>query len=281
MQLIPQYIRKDCNIYLGGDAHEGSLLHHEDGENELIETVGSDPRGKLILHGDLIEGITHRDKRYDYETIKPEMHTVLLQAEAVVEKYYPIRNKIIVEIEGNHCGSVGYIGNITRDYICKRLGIPYGTSSCKITFTGTKGRTYFKHYATHGSWAFNSNNPDPKKRREANENRLKAVLAPLAQDCASMSCGHAHKGLISAPEPELGMIDDGEKESQVYTEADPTSDYIDIHQRWYVCTGSFLKTRILGISGYAEKAGYRPNELAYLKMIVENGRIEDVEKIVP
>lgn len=281
MQLIPQYIRKDCNLYMGGDSHEGSILHHEDGENEMIEAVGSDPLGKLILHGDLIEGITHRDRRYNYETIKPHMQTPLDQANAVVDKYYPIRKQIVADVEGNHCTTLDYFGNITRDLICKELGIPYGTSSCKISFTGAKGKLYFKHYATHGSWAFNSNNPDPKKRREVNENRLKAVMSPLAQDCISMSCGHAHKGIISRPEPELGMIDDGEKEIQVYSEADPTSDNIDMHQRWYLCTGSFLKTRVLGVSGYAERAGYRPNELAYLKMIIRNGRIETVERIVP
>jgi len=52
--------------------------------------------------------------------------------------------------------------------------------------------------------------------------------------------------------------------------------------RWYVNTGSFYKLYADGknVSGYAERAGYDPNELGYVVVRVKDGIINDVERVV-
>ena len=46
--------------------------------------------------------------------------------------------------------------------------------------------------------------------------------------------------------------------------------------KYYVSSGSFLRSYVEGRMSYAERFGYRPTELGCLKVIVQNDKIKDI-----
>ena len=82
MRLLQTVLPDNFNLYLFGDAHRGTIAHHEDGFKEMVQTILDDPIGYAIDHGDMIEAITVDDKRYDPDTCKTP---VLAQITAALE----------------------------------------------------------------------------------------------------------------------------------------------------------------------------------------------------
>ena len=97
-----------------------------------------------------------------------------------------------------------------------------------------------------------------------------------------MSRGHTHWLDRLPPEHDVFLADDGKRTFQNWTVADHTAEYIHPDLRWYVSTGSFLKSIITGkgISGYAEIGDYDPNNwLGYMLCKVRNGKIQEIEPV--
>ena len=64
---------------------------------------------------------------------------------------------------------------------------------------------------------------------------------------------------------------------------DQSAGFIPPDARWYATTGSFRKMYSPSGSGatdYAEMAGYSPSEIGFVKVIVEDKQIIDVQKTV-
>ncbi len=111
---------------------------------------------------------------------------------------------------------------------------------------------------------------------------LKRILKFKAGDCFLMSRGHTHWLDRLPPERDMYLTDDTKKVYQEWTAADPAAEYIHPDLRWYVSTGSFLKTILANqeISGYGEIAEYDPQLMGYALCKIRNGKIDSVE-IVP
>lgn len=281
MQIIHKTLPADHNLFLISDLHEGTLLQSEHGLEQMIQMVLSDKHNYVAILGDLAEGITIDDKRYDPATNDDRVPTPLLQYKSLVELFKPIKERIVVVLEGNHDYKISArFGNGVRDIFCSGLNVPFGTYSTKLTVNDKRGKLQYKAYLTHGYGNVNSTADDPV-RQEANMFlSLKRKLAPKAGDCAVMACGHTHKLLVKPPISKLYLADDGAKIKQHYTKADYTAEYIDPDLRWYANTGSFYKNFHMGESGYAERFGYNPTELGFCISEVRNGNIDNIRKVI-
>jgi hypothetical protein len=270
MQLIKCEIKKDCNIYQVGDLHIGTIFHHSRGLQKTLDTIEKDKTAKVILMGDLCESLSVDDPYYDSDTNTEPVP--FKQAKEIIRILQPIKKKIIAVLKGNHELRVIRYLNMS-EYIASELGTQYGTWTSKVNFVDNKGNEIFKGLFCHGDQrraTIRSNSPDPIKR-EANEKAmLKDILYPKAGDCLYMGCGHYHRLIVVPPSQELYLTDDGKEIHQHYTEH-PGKGRIHPNLRWYGLSGAFYKQYILGHDSYSEIAGYKPTELGYLLLRVENG----------
>lgn len=287
MKLLEKILPRTHNIYLIGDTHEGTMLKHRKGLAKTIERIANDPIGYFAHTGDAVEGITVDDKRYCQQTADPKSNTPVRQYKAVVEELTPIKDKLLVILEGNHDWKISCkYGSILREILCAQLAGNkdpeeiYGTYSCKLAIKDKKGNLLYKIFLTHGAKSLSSTADDPV-RREANMHlSLKRQLSRKHGDCAISATGHNHKLLVKPPISELYLTDDGKNVKQAYTTPDYTAPYIHPDLRWYVSTGCFYRLYEEGVSGYAERAGYDPNELGYAIIRVVDGQIQNIERVV-
>ena len=268
----------DFNIFHYGDVHDGSILSSKHGWAVFVDALNSEYDGcknnYAIEGGDPVEAITVDDPRFSPETLDEPLP--LEQLKYAVQKREPIKERLLVELQGNHDRKLWRFGNIAKE-IADQLGCQYGTYTCKISFTDKKDRLMFKLYETHGSKSITSSADDKTRRISNMKLSLKRNLKFKAGDCAVMVKHHAHKLIVCEPEPELYLTDNGKQIKQNYTSFGQNESYIPPDMRWYGCAGAFLTLFGQGISGYAEVAEYDPVELGWLVTSVRNKKIVSVK----
>jgi hypothetical protein len=115
------------------------------------------------------------------------------------------------------------------------------------------------------------------------EASLKKHMSNLkVYDCVYQSMGHAHKLIIVEPtvtrEVILTSTPSGLKQNYK-SQVKQNMSEISPESRWYVCSGSFLKTFSQpGHLSYAELAQYGPCEIGCAEIIVQDGEITEVKK---
>lgn len=279
MQILSKRLPVSHQIFIFGDTHIGSSAVHYEGINKLKREILSKENNYAIHLGDAIEAITVDDKRFNTETATEPIP--IQQAYRFMEIFKPLKDRMLVQLAGNHELKLHRVGNITRDIICKQLGIPYGTYQSRLTILDGRGRQQYKMFLTHGFGSIGSVADDPIRRLSNHRLTLKRKLQPFSGDCVISAMGHCHKLIVAEPEKELFLTDDGDEIKAHYTKPSQHEAYIDPNLRWYCCTGSFLKLYgPLGTTTYSEIAGYPPVELGYIKVIVEDRQIVSVEKVV-
>lgn len=280
MQLFSRILPKACEIVLISDTHIGSSLTHYTGIKKAIDYVAAGKNRFMIVIGDLCEAISTDDlKRFDMGTIDLSIPIPMQQYNYWVELFRPIAKKILYINEGNHDFKHHRYADFVKDVVCKELNVPFGTYSSKLTITNQKGDTRFKLYTTHGFGIMTTAADDPIRRKSNLRLSLNRKLQHKAADCVLMAMGHTHQLIISRPEASTYLYDDAEAIYEGITHAPQNSQYIPDNMRWYVNTGSFLKSQALGISSYAERAGYNPSALGYAVISID-GNIQDVRKIL-
>lgn len=295
MRILSYDMPRNWNYFLFGDDHIGASLRFDKGFKKFVYTMKhkyaglQSNRNYGIHHGDMIEAITVDDKRYS--AFDNREACVLSQMEVAKKEYWPIRKKLLCGLDGNHPLKLHKFGQLTH-YICKELGVSYGTMSAKLTFKN-KGKLQFKHFACHGSGSIGSIADDVERRKLNWRLALKRKLREKAADCFFMSMGHTHKIIVQPPSETLYLTDNGEKINQHYTGGavvDGDRSYINPDYRWYVNTGGFLriygdtviedddvdiKDSKLG-SGYAECGMYDPLQLGYCVGLIRDNVLQDV-----
>ena len=285
MRLLSREMPDDFNLFLFGDAHMGTILHNRKGFEQFVGTMQSPyeglpaTRNYAVDHGDAIEAITVDDKRYDARLVDDPRGTPLVQADDYVAAISPIRDRLICRLTGNHELHLGKFGDLAA-YISEKLEVPHGTYSARITYHDRDGYTLFKHFCTHGRKMLSSVADDPLRRNVNMELSLKRHLKFKAGDCILQSKGHTHRLLVSRPNRELYLVDDGERVRQKYSDSHATDGYIHPDHRWYVNTGSFYRLYADGYSGYAECAEYDPLEQGYCVAVVRDREIQDIKKVI-
>jgi len=279
MRLLTRNIPATCEIALLGDTHEGSATCYHDGIEAALDWVAA-KRNRYFIHmGDEIDAICTDDKRYQHI---PGVDPIpLRQAKAVVDQFRRVRTRGLVWLWGNHPEKLQRFGNLTRDIVCKELGIPYGTWTCKLRLM-TGDRQVLKMFLVHGyrNLRMYSQAKDEEQQQANLMAKLKRALAKKAGDCLVMAMGHTHKLIVVPPTKKLILQDDGESINQTYlSQGDGAADYIEPDRRWYVNTGSYIKMYRIGVDSYAERAGYDPIELGHAVMKIRKGRLETIEKV--
>jgi predicted phosphodiesterase len=278
MKLLERSIPANCQIMLISDTHEGSNMCHREGIERALDWVMA-KRNRYFVHlGDEIDAICSDDKRYQYE--EGEDPIPLRQAFAVVEQFTRVRHRGLVWLYGNHPEKLQRFGNLTRDIICRQLGIPYGTWTCKLRLM-CGDKQVLKMFLAHGFRGNLSSNAKDEEQRRANLMAgLKRKLVAKAGDCLIMAMGHTHKLIVVPPSRRLILADDGEKIIQSYlSQGDGSAAYIEPDCRWYVNTGSYLKMYQQGTDGYAERAGYDPHELGHAVISIKKGELAGIEPV--
>jgi hypothetical protein len=247
----------------------------------MVEWVSRGTNRRAVGVGDLLEGITPRDKRFEYGDHKL---TVTEQCAIAKKRLYRIRRKILGLGRGNHETSIKSHGDIIKDVLCADLRVPYGTSSFKLLVHDSKtDKLMYKAFATHyHSGSIGSTNPDPIMRKASEQSQVKRKLSrERMADCILNMAAHFHKAIVVKPHQELYLVDDGEKIKQRYVaEADPTAEYIDENLRWYGSIPGWIKKYLLGTDGYVERTGYDPLPIGFIKTTVRGGKLVDMEKVL-
>lgn len=280
MQLFTRFLPEKCEIVLLSDTHIGSSLTHYKGLQACIDYIKAKPNRYAIVLGDLCEAISTDDlKRFSMDTIDLSIPIPLQQYQYWCRLFAPIADRILYINEGNHDFKHARYANFVKDVVCKELNVPFGTYSSKLTVIDKAGNIRFKVFTSHGFGSLNTTADDPIRRKSNLRLSLKRKLARKAADCVLMGIGHTHQLIVSRPETTSFLYDDGHEIHEGFTNAPQSAPYIPDNLRWYVNTGSFLKSQALGVSSYAERAGYNPNDLGYILVTVDR-EIQDVKRVV-
>ena len=212
MKLLDVKLEHDHNIFHFGDVHTGSALSSQAGWNKLCHAMSSEYDGCKnnygIEGGDDMEAIMIDDPRYSAD--KLDQPFPLEAIDICVKMRQPIKHQLLVKLEGNHERKLWKHGNHMAK-MCEMLNVPFGTYTSKVSIHDSRDRLMFKEFVTHGFKTITSTADDPI-RREANKRLiLKRHLRFKAADCAVMIKHHAHKLVVSKPETELYLYDDGKK----------------------------------------------------------------------
>lgn len=288
MILLETTLPPDHNYYLLGDDHEGALPQHTKALDEVIERIRKDPIGVWTHHGDACETRIVDHPYYDPRTLKKDPNNNMApsqpqtQVQAQIERYKKIAKKGVAFLVGNHEWLVSLkYGDLIAD-ICKGIGRPeiYGGYMCKIAIKDKKGVLMYKHLAYHGRRLIRSRAGTERQRLANSESSLQKILAPLSGDCVLQSMGDSHQLMVVDPLDRLYLYDDGKTLKQNYIKAVQTAEYIDPENRYYVNTGSFYRSQMVGTITYAERYGYAPVELGCAMVKVRKGVIQGIEKII-
>jgi len=275
------------NYFLFGDSHEGAAARYDRGWEKLINTMESEyeglgpERNYGTDHGDAIEAIMIDDRRYDPLVTKESF--VLEQIHNAARQRSAIRGRLLCMLIGNHEFKLHKFGNLTLEILRQLYGEyaedRYGTFSCKVCFYDFDGKPMFKHFATHGRKSVGSVADDPERQMANMKIQLKRHLYRKAGDCVVMSKGHTHKLLKREPNQELYITDNGKRTEQNYLKPNhERNGYIHPETRWYLNTGSFLRTYVQDAVTYSEFAEYDPVELGYYVVMVRDGEVVGVKK---
>lgn len=285
MRLLECRIPRNHDLYLLGDSHEGNSAQYERGlRNTIAEILGND-RAFFTYLGDACETTTIDSKYYDPSNLKKDPETGMLptvpyvQARTVAEQFSPIASKCVAWLDGNHDRRAMKYLHLSHA-ILERMNLldAYGGYTCKLSVKDLEGKLMYKVFLFHGRTMAQSRAGSEKQKRANQEASLQRMLAPLAGDCVIMACGHTHRLLVSKPVRRLYITDDGRDIKQHRIQHVQAGKYIDPENRFYVNTGSFLRTQVVGLDTYSEIAAYAPVDLGFAVAHTEGGIIRDVEE---
>lgn len=285
MEIIKREMPSDYEIIDTGDFHLGVATTNENAIIEMIEYVASKRNRYIIVKGDLIDAIAIGDKRFSLASFsKNQVTTPQEQADRLIQILKPIKKRIIAILLGNHEFKLYNIFDFVG-YWCKELNVPWGGITTKFIHLHNN-EVKWKGLYVHGSGTLRSQAKDPIQAKANMKALLKKRLQHLASDCVYMTQGHTHNMLVVKPtiQDQLNLYDDGIKLKQTYrADIDQSKRYIDVEARWYVCTGSFLGTMSQPeqkVIPYSEIFMYPPVEQGYVKQIIKDHKLVEVQRVV-
>ena len=179
-----------------GDLHIGSGNCAYKELSDTIREISNNEHSRVILNGDLIDCITHKDKRFDagdiadHYNIKQLRDLPVAQMDELFDIIMPIKDKIIAMIYGNHEYSyMKYNGFDPLNYFNGKLGInaeilgKKGYIISSIRKGDAKGRTWVM-CAMHGRGGGG-------RTAGYKYNNVDAEFARIIADCKVQ--GHIHQ----------------------------------------------------------------------------------------
>lgn len=278
MQLLScKMPRYKFSIYAISDTHIGSQLTYEKGRKEIYKKVRLTDDAYLVHLGDITEAIAVDDKRFDPKVTKMNPAKQYMFAE---EELKPLaeKGKVLTVLQGTHDYRWCRIWGDRVEEMCERLKIPYGTFSSKLKLT-VRDNLICRIFISHGNRTVKSIAQEPVMKEAYQRSQIKRYLMDLAGDCLIQMVAHSHKLWVQPPIPTLYFTDDGTEEVAKYTEQGSEDIYIHPDHRWYVNTGSLVKSRGIGFSSYAERKGLPPTDLGYARLDFEDKQLVGIKEI--
>jgi len=286
MKLIIRKMPRHYTVVLNACNHFGAKTCDKQAIQTMVRRVAEDPECFYLNLGDNIDGITPGDKRCKITDIDTELNTPHRQARAVVETFYPMRDRILAIGSGNHEEKLKNTADFGES-IAHQLGVPYGTFSYKFIALDAYENILHKFYLTHGAGTLAKGTGDALEREvAANRSLKKRLLTSQHADCVLMGMAHTHRALVKEPtlHRERYLVDDGETllpYARRWAEQD--ADFIPEDARFYVCVPSMMNLYTALSSNevpYGELATYAPPELGWIEVRVESGKVVAAKKVL-
>jgi len=234
--------------------------------------------------GDLIDTMNPMDSRFKFDAQDPKYAKTDSQMDFLIEMLKPYQDRCLYIGEGNHEYRVWNTINVAKK-IAEGLEADYATFTAKIDFGS------FKVLDWHGFGAVNSRAGDMQQRINNERLMIKRKLRDVGgvHDCDVAIMHHIHKSRIAQVSCDKDIImvsNNGKlkasypKPSRIWIDKKKGTYYIPEDDRWYGSSGAFFQGYVEGFSTYIESRGYRPTEMAMLKMVVKNDRLQGLEKVI-
>lgn len=216
--------------------------------------------------GDYGDFITKADtKRFMGSAIKKEDRESIdeiidIQVQRIVDKFMPIKHKILGLCEGNHEWEMRHrhSTNIVKR-VCKELGVPFLGYSFfyRMVLKNTVGHT--RNVIVYGHHGFGGG-----RTKGGTVNNIENLIKSYDADIYLM--GHVHKK-FGTRSIRLGMSERGKDK---------------LHHKPMVvaATGTFMKTSVPGDLTYSEKFGYPPTDLGVVKIDITMKRDGEQRRVV-
>lgn len=279
----------DFEVACTGDWHKGSRAFHDGALAQLIDWLRGAPNRYMIFTGDAIEGKPVRHPHFDPAALEPTQQTIGLQYDAVREVVAPVKDRILAWGVGNHDIYLSTDVDLVRSHITRPLGIEDRQGGYQTWID----LGWFRVFAYHGRASLPRGAKDPIQRAANRAAWLVNRMAPLAGDCAVMLMGHVHHLMVQAPIEQYALMTRGAEVRARYfrepaqsvvthdhTGAEDTRVYIPPTSRWYGCVGTLRRSGGFGWVDYAEVAGFPPEPIGWLKLVVRGGQPVAIEKVV-
>lgn len=263
--------RKDVfTIVPIGDIHIGNIGCDIDKLKEDIEEIRNNRNYFWIGIGDFMECINLSDKRFDPKSIDPDYSITDLdklvqnQTDDVISLFYPIREKCLAIISGNHEETIRL--QYYQD-VCERMAyalkVPFlGYSGfIKLIFYRFSGDKYkkrnpqqphnahttshFTFYITHGYGG--------SRKAGAKINKMEDLAHMV--DCNIVLVAHEHKKIIGDPIQKLGVSTDAKRLVAQKTHS--------------AMCGSYLRGYVEKTTTYIEKKCYPPSDLGTIRIYIK------------
>jgi len=240
-----------------GDFHRGNPWFDEDHFYRTRDWIAEN-NCYVVCMGDYGECINSKDPRHDYNAIDWEYATPDKQYRKVLEDLEPIKNKIIMMLDGNH--DYGFWKRHNHNYVnwlATDLGVPYVGVSGYILFNFTrkigKGKEshIFRIFAHHG-WSGG--------RTDGYKVKVIHDMKNIFSDPHLYLMGHTHMKGEVFPTTRL-YVDARTAKIREYTQK-------------YFYTGSYIKGYEEGIGSYVEARAYPPTQIGSPIIEVKPNRVD-------
>lgn len=247
-KIIPKTYKFD--IVPMGDVQYGNVNTDIKKFKAMVNWIKNEPNCYTILMGDLCEGITLSDKRFDILSVYPNLRDriddiAMAEYEEMVKILYPIKDKILCSLRGNHGDTLRKHHGVDFDgWLCKQLGI---TNAGYMSFL----RIRIKDVHTSGVTFFLQHGFSASRKKGAKVNAIEDLASGFNADVFLL--GHSHELNVS---------------SNLYLSMDKNGNIAE-DKRYFGHTGSFLKSYQKGTFNYSEVKAYPPLKTGVIKLMFE------------
>lgn len=210
------------------DVHIGHVDHDKKLFRDTVKWI-KDHGAYTILLGDLIDGISQKDRRYENESIADEFKGHLdnlhyKQTEAFIKGIMPIKDRVLGVMSGNHEQTVKQqFGFDAISVIAQRLEKPILTDPgyLIIRFKNGGSTSIYTIFCSHGHFMGG-------RKRGAKVNNMEDKMGDFSFD--AMLAGHTHDRWVSTRKQIVPII--GRNNNVVFEDK----------RKLFINTGSFMTT---------------------------------------
>ena len=210
------------------DIHMGHVDFDQKLFHDTVKWI-KDNNAYTILLGDLIDGISQKDRRYENDSIADEFKPYLdnlhyKQTEAVIKGLMPIKDNVIAVMGGNHEQKVKQqFGFDSTSVVASQLEKPILTDPAYIIIKFNNGNAtrLYTIFCSHGNWMGG-------RKRGSKVNNMEDKSADFEFD---MICaGHTHDRFVTTKKKIVPIL----KRNKTIV--------LDERRKYFINTGSFLQT---------------------------------------